>query len=101
MIQDTNDLSSYLSEKSGLPRDQADATIQLILDWIMTSLSEGDEVRFFGFGGFLIHELGSKEVLDPRTGEKTTLPATKRPILKGSQELRKMLNPEKYQQLPH
>ena len=96
MIRYTSDLVSHLSAASELSEEKAAETIQLFLDWVMSTLSEGNEVRLFGFGSFLIHELESKECLDPRTGEKITLPATKRPILKSSKELRQMLNPEKH-----
>ena len=96
MICDTSDLVSHLSAASELSEEKATETIQLLLDWVMSNLSDGHEVRLFGFGSFLIHELDSKKGLDPRTGEKITLPATKRPILKSSKELRKMLNPEKH-----
>lgn len=96
MIRDTSDLVRHLSKQSALSEEQATEAIQLLLDWVMSTLSEGNEVRLFGFGSFLIHELEPKECLDPRTGEKITLPATKRPILKSSKELRKMLNPEKH-----
>ena len=95
MIFYTSDLVSHLSKQSALSEEQATEVIQLILDWIMTSLKGGGEVRLADFGHFWIQELPKNEGFNPKTGRQMVFPPTNRPMFKGSKEFRKMMNAEK------
>lgn len=95
MIKNKNDLIVYLSENANMPDEKSIQIIDLILDWIMMSLKDGNEVRFLGFGSLWAQELDQKEGFHPLTGKKIILHSTKRPMFKGSKEFRKVLNAEK------
>jgi DNA-binding protein HU-beta len=53
--------------------------VEAVLDAIIDSLSSGDEVNFTGFGKFSVNERGPRQGVNPRTGERITIPGGKVP----------------------
>ena len=56
----------------------ADA-VEAVLDTITSSLQNGDDVNFTGFGKFSVNERGPRQGVNPRTGERITIPGGKVP----------------------
>ena len=50
-----------------------------MLDAITDALSAGGEVSFTGFGKFHVAERGPRQGVNPRTGERITIPGGKVP----------------------
>lgn len=65
-------------ERVGSKKDAQDA-VEAVLDTIMSSLSSGEEVAFTGFGKFSVNERGPRQGVNPRTGERITIPGGKVP----------------------
>jgi len=56
----------------------ADA-VDTVLDGITGTLTSGGEVNFTGFGKFSVAERGSRQGVNPRTGERITIAGGKVP----------------------
>ena len=65
-------------ERIGSKKDAQDA-VEAVLDNIMSSLGSGEEVAFTGFGKFSVNERGPRQGVNPRTGERITIPGGKVP----------------------
>ena len=57
----------------------AQDAVEAVLDGIVGSLKAGDEVNFTGFGKFSVNERGPRQGVNPRTGERITIPGGKVP----------------------
>ncbi len=65
-------------ERIGSKKGAGDA-VEAILQTIMSSLSGGEDVNFTGFGKFSVNERGPRQGVNPRTGERITIPGGKVP----------------------
>jgi DNA-binding protein HU-beta len=65
-------------ERIGSKKGAGDA-VEAILQTIMSSLSDGEDVNFTGFGKFSVNERGPRQGVNPRTGERITIPGGKVP----------------------
>ncbi len=62
----------------GSKRAAGDA-LDAVLDAISDTLSTGGEVSFTGFGKFHVAERGPRQGVNPRTGERITIPGGRVP----------------------
>ncbi len=53
--------------------------VEAVLDGIVSSLKGGEDVNFTGFGKFSVNERGPRQGVNPRTGERITIPGGKVP----------------------
>ena len=53
--------------------------VDAALETIQDALSRGSEVNFTGFGKFSVNERGPRQGVNPRTGERITIPGGKVP----------------------
>jgi DNA-binding protein HU-beta len=53
--------------------------LDAVLDAITDALKDGDDVSFTGFGKFHVAERGPRQGVNPRTGERITIPGGKVP----------------------
>lgn len=73
------DLAEALVEKVGLPRNESQELVELILSEISDALAGGDPVKLSSFGSFGIREKGERIGRNPKTGEE--VPITPRRVL--------------------
>ena len=57
----------------------ASDAIDAVLDAITEALRKGEDVSFTGFGKFHVAERGPRQGVNPRTGERITIPGGKVP----------------------
>jgi DNA-binding protein HU-beta len=67
-----------LARRMGSKREAADA-VEAVLDGIASALGRGEDVNFTGFGKFHVSERGPRQGVNPRTGERITIPGGKVP----------------------
>jgi len=67
-----------IADQVGSKKEASDA-VEAVLDGIVDSLKAGDEVNFTGFGKFSVNERGPRQGVNPRTGERITIPGGKVP----------------------
>lgn len=65
-------------ERIGSKKTASDA-VEAVIDGIVESLKSGEEVNFTGFGKFSVNERGPRQGVNPRTGERITIPGGKVP----------------------
>lgn len=73
------DLAEAVVEKVGLPRNESQDLVELVLKEISTTLADGEPVKLSSFGSFGIREKGERVGRNPKTGEE--VPITPRRVL--------------------
>ena len=68
-----------LASKTGLGKSEASKAVDGTLDVIQETLSRGGEVSFTGFGKFSVAERGARQGVNPQTGERIQIAASKVP----------------------
>jgi integration host factor subunit alpha len=73
------DLAEAVVRKVGLPRNESQDLVELILSEISISLAMGDQVKLSSFGSFGIRQKGERVGRNPKTGKE--VPITPRRVL--------------------
>ncbi len=73
------DLADAVVQKVGLPRNESQELVELVLAEITASLARGEPVKLSSFGSFGIREKGQRMGRNPKTGEE--VPITPRRVL--------------------
>ncbi|MES0384221.1 MAG: integration host factor subunit alpha [Hyphomicrobium sp.] len=73
------DLAEAVVRKVGLPRNESQELVELVLSEISGSLARGEQVKLSSFGSFGIREKGERMGRNPKTGEE--VPITPRKVL--------------------
>jgi len=73
------DLAEALVRKVGLPRNESQDLVELVLSEIAQSLSRGEPVKLSSFGSFGIRDKGERIGRNPKTGQE--VPITPRRVL--------------------
>ena len=86
------ELINVICEKADLSKVQAKLALDVLLDSVTESLSNGDEVRLVGFGSFIPVSRPAGTARNPRTGETVSKPASKSARFRMGEGLKKALN---------
>lgn len=73
------DLAEAIVEKVGLPRNESQELVELVLGEISGCLAEGKTVKLSSFGSFGIRQKGQRVGRNPKTGQE--VPITPRRVL--------------------
>jgi len=87
-MQSKNDLIQAIARKTGLSKRQAEESLNVLLEEIQKALSKGEEVVLTGFGKFQVIERKARQGINPKTGEKIEIAATKAPKFKPGKALK-------------
>ena len=68
-----------VSQKSGLAKGEAEKAVNAVLDTVQEVLSRGGEINFTGFGKFSVADRGARQGVNPQTGERIEIAATRVP----------------------
>lgn len=71
------ELIDAVANKCGCPKSQAAACLEAILEAITNTLIKGDKVALTGFGTFSVSPRAARAGVNPQTGAKIQIPATK------------------------
>lgn len=82
------DLIHAVSEKTGLPRKDSEASISAALDAITEALVSGEKVQLVGFGSFEVKDRAARTGRNPRTKEQIEIPAARLPVFKAGKALK-------------
>ncbi|HEY7986620.1 MAG TPA: integration host factor subunit beta [Methylophilaceae bacterium] len=75
-----------------LTKDDADVSVNAILDEISSCLAVNGRVEIRGFGVFSIHRRPPRLGRNPKTGEQVAIPEKNVPHFKAGLELRERIN---------
>lgn len=73
------DLAEAVVRQVGLPRNESQELVELVLKEISSSLAGGEPVKLSSFGSFGIREKGERVGRNPKTGQE--VPITPRKVL--------------------
>jgi DNA-binding protein HU-beta len=73
------DFIDKVANKSGLSKRDATRAVDAFLESITDALRQGDSVSFTGFGKFSAQQRKERQGVNPRTGERVTIPAARVP----------------------
>ena len=86
------DIISEVFDKVGLPKQDAEELVEMILDTIKQTLKDGQTVKLSGFGNFVVRQKRSRKGRNPKTGDKVDVPAKRIPYFKPGKELKELIN---------
>ena len=68
-----------VASQSGLGKGEATKAVDAVLGVIQETLSRGGEISFTGFGKFSVADRGARQGVNPQTGEKIQIAASRVP----------------------
>lgn len=74
-----SELVDQVAGRSKLPRRDAARAVDAVLATVEDALRRGSEVTISGFGKFHVGERGAREGVNPRTGERIQIGASRTP----------------------
>jgi DNA-binding protein HU-beta len=88
-------LIAAVSSDSGLSKADTARTIDSLLDTVTRTLKKGDEVSITGFGKFSVVNRKARQGVNPRTGERVKIKASKAPKFSAGATLKQAVGPKK------
>jgi DNA-binding protein HU-beta len=83
-------LAQKISEKFDLPKKTSVEILNYFVELVTSNLKQGNRVKLPGFGTFKVRERKARTAINPKTGEKITVPATKVPKFTPAKELKQL-----------
>lgn len=74
-----SELIEQVAGRAELTRRDASSAVDAVLESIEEALRRGSDVSIAGFGKFHVGERGAREGVNPRTGERIQIAATRVP----------------------
>jgi DNA-binding protein HU-beta len=90
-----SELVDAVATGSGLTRSDAAKAIDSYILVINKTLKKGDEVAITGFGKFSVVKRAARVGVNPRTGEKVKIKASKAPKFTAGAGLKQSVSPKK------
>ena len=78
-----------VASESGLAKGDAGKAVDAFLDVVEETLKRGGEVSFTGFGKFSVSDRSARQGVNPQTGEKIQIAASKVPRFSAGAGLKK------------
>ena len=72
----------------GSTKVQAEQAVEAVINSVIDSLKNGDEVSIAGLGIFSVKQRAAREARNPRTGETIKVPAMKVPKFRAAKALK-------------
>ena len=86
------DLITAFKEKTGVPKHEASALINLFFDEMANALEQGDRVEIRGLCSFYVKQYNAYVGRNPKTGEKVNISPKRLPFFKCGKELKERIN---------
>ncbi len=78
-----------VANQSGLAKGDAGKAVDTFLDVVEETLRRGGEINFTGFGKFSVADRGARQGVNPQTGERIQIPASRVPRFSAGSALKK------------
>jgi len=88
-------LIAAVSSDSGLSKVDSARAVDSMLDTVTRALKKGDEVSITGFGKFSVVKRAARQGVNPRTGERVKIKASKAPKFSAGATLKQAVSPRK------
>jgi DNA-binding protein HU-beta len=88
-------LIEAVASDSGLSKADSSRAIESLVDTVTKALKKGDEVSITGFGKFSVVKRAARAGVNPRTGERVKIKASKAPKFSAGASLKQAVHPKK------
>ena len=88
-------LIDAVASDSGLSKADSARAIESLLGTVTKSLKKGEEVGITGFGKFSVVKRAARQGVNPRTGERVKIKASKAPKFAPGAGLKQAISPKK------
>jgi DNA-binding protein HU-beta len=88
-----NELAQAVSSQSGVDSGDAKKAVEGVFEVIASELQSGGEVSVAGFGKFSVSDRAARQGVNPATGEKIQIAASKAAKFSAASGLKQKLNP--------
>lgn len=78
-----------VSSESGLSKGDAGEAVDAVLAVIQSTLQRGGDISFTGFGKFSVADRGARQGVNPQTGERIQIAASRVPRFSAGSSLKK------------
>jgi DNA-binding protein HU-beta len=78
-----------VADRSDLGKADAEKAVNAVLETIEEVLTRGGEINFTGFGKFSVADRGARQGVNPQTGEKIQIEASRVPRFSAGSALKK------------
>ncbi|MEE3427612.1 MAG: HU family DNA-binding protein [Ruminococcus sp.] len=86
------ELIAAVAEASGISKKDAEKAVSATVDTIVDAIAKGDKVQLVGFGTFEQRQRNARTGVDPRTGNKIEIAASKVPAFKAGKAFKDAVN---------
>jgi DNA-binding protein HU-beta len=86
------ELAQQVASRGGIDNSQAKAAVDAVFETIADELSSGGEVSVSGFGKFSVSDRAARQGVNPATGEKIQIAASKAAKFSAASGLKNKLN---------
>jgi DNA-binding protein HU-beta len=90
-----SDIVAALATEAGINKAQAQAALESLIDACKQEVKAGRSFRLTGLGTFTLKQSKARQGVNPATGEKIQIKASKRMAFKAGSQVSAILNPEK------
>ncbi len=77
-----------VARRTGMSKKDAGDAVEAMIDTITDTLKRGGDVTFTGFGKFTVQARAARTGVNPRTGERVQIAATKVPKFSAGSQLK-------------
>ena len=90
-----SELVDQVADRAQLTKTDATRAVDAVLATVEDTLRRGSDVSIAGFGKFHVGERGAREGVNPRTGERVKIKASKAPKFSAGATLKQAVHPKK------
>lgn len=91
IVTTKKDLAEKVAESADLTKNKATEAVNAVFEAISETLKDGGEVSISGFGKFEVAERAARQGVNPATGEKIEIAASKAPKFKAAKALKEIV----------
>jgi DNA-binding protein HU-beta len=86
-----SELIEQVADRADIKRSEAEAAVNALTDVVKETLQRGGDVAITGFGKFSVAERGARQGVNPQTGERIQIAASKAPKFSAGADFKKAL----------
>ena len=86
------ELVAAIADKAGIAKKDAEKALAAFIDTVAVELKNGEKIQLVGFGTFEVREREARTGINPKTGEKIQIAASKAPAFKAGKALKDAIN---------
>jgi DNA-binding protein HU-beta len=86
-----SELIEQVADRADIKRAEAERALNALTDVVKETLQRGGDVAITGFGKFSVAERGARQGVNPQTGERIQIAASKAPKFSAGADFKKAL----------